>query len=192
MTPKVSQSRNILAFRHRMPRRAPGFTIIELLVVMFLVAILSAIAVPSFKSMMASSRLTTQANEFIAALNYGRSASITRNTTMTFCRVAAAADVTCAGAAGNWQFWIIRNAAGEIVRSGSVPTYGTALRATSSLPADSVLFNSDGLSRTTAGALVNNEAITICTNPGMGENNRLVTLGAGSRIFTTKTTTAGC
>jgi len=67
------------------PRPAHGFTIVELLTTIAVLAILAAVAVPSFRSSIASSRLTTTANGYISALNQARSEAVRRNASVQFC-----------------------------------------------------------------------------------------------------------
>ena len=67
-------------------RPQAGFTLIELMIVILLGAILMGMAIPSFRSLMAGNRLTTQANDLVGAINYARSEAISHNTTVTFCR----------------------------------------------------------------------------------------------------------
>jgi type IV fimbrial biogenesis protein FimT len=179
--------------QHRSPIRYPGaiagFTIIELMVTVTLASILLAIAVPSFRGMMANNRVVTQSNDFVGALNFARSEAITRNTNVTLCRVATAAATACAGSLSPWANWIICNAtctaAGQVIRRGAVTTYGGTLSVNSNLTADSVTFSSDGLART-GGVLANNFNFTVCTSTASTDNIRQVTLGAGSRLSTTK------
>ncbi len=59
--------------------RGAGFTLIELLMVMAIMAIILSIGVPSFQSMITNSRLTTQANSMVGALNIARSEAVKRN-----------------------------------------------------------------------------------------------------------------
>ena len=57
-------------------RSTSGFTLIELMVTLAVAAILLAIAIPSFNSLLVSSRLTTAANDFVNALAIARSSAI--------------------------------------------------------------------------------------------------------------------
>ncbi|WP_053845538.1 GspH/FimT family pseudopilin [Paracidovorax avenae] len=60
-------------------RPARGFTLIELMVTIALVAIMLAIAAPSFVSFKRNSELTSIANNFLAALNAARTEAMKRN-----------------------------------------------------------------------------------------------------------------
>jgi len=63
-----------------------GFTILELMITVTVAGILSMMAFPSFVTMTKNNRLTTQANDFILALNITRSEAVKRGipTTITY------------------------------------------------------------------------------------------------------------
>lgn len=82
-----------------------GFTLIELLVTMAIAVILLALAAPSFQQLMASTSMTSQANEFLAALNFARSEAVKRNTQVAICKSNTG---TACVTSGDWQQgWII-------------------------------------------------------------------------------------
>ena len=60
------------------PNRLRGFTLIELMVTIAVLAILLAVAVPSFKQSMMNARVSSQTNEFIASLKEARSEAARR------------------------------------------------------------------------------------------------------------------
>jgi type IV fimbrial biogenesis protein FimT len=80
-------------------RRASGFTLIELMTVVAITAILSAMAAPAFKSLVAGQRARSTTTELYAALVLARSEALKRNT-----------QVTLQPLTGGWQAgWSIPN-----------------------------------------------------------------------------------
>jgi type IV fimbrial biogenesis protein FimT len=78
---------------------------VELIVTMVVAGILLAIAVPSFQAVIRSNQLSTQANEFISALNLARSEAVTRGTRVVVCK---SANGTSCTTTGDWaQGWIV-------------------------------------------------------------------------------------
>jgi len=64
---------------HRKPvSRESGFTIIELMVTLAVAVIVLTIAVPSFTAFVSGNRISSQANQFVAAMNFARSEAIKR------------------------------------------------------------------------------------------------------------------
>lgn len=61
------------------PGTARGFTLVELMVTIALIAIMLSIAAPSFVSFQRNSELTSIANNFLAALNAARTEAMKRN-----------------------------------------------------------------------------------------------------------------
>lgn len=59
-------------------RKSSGFTIIELMIVVALVAIIAAIAVPGFQGLIESNRFKSTTNNVIGILNYARSEAVRR------------------------------------------------------------------------------------------------------------------
>ena len=144
-------------------------------------SILLALAVPSFNQMIVSGRLTAQSNEIATAMTLARSEAIKRNASVTLCRSTNLTD--CAGAAGDWQNWIIRTATGTVVRQGNVNNFGGTLLMRSTLTNDQVVFGPDGLART-GGGTVADHTITVCSRRSIDRNVRRIVLGAGSRMST--------
>lgn len=79
-----------------MPQRhnAAGFTMIELMVVVAIVAILTMVAGPSFRDMMAKQRVRSAASAINESVWLGRAEAMKRNTDVTFTFNAAGWEVT--------------------------------------------------------------------------------------------------
>jgi prepilin-type N-terminal cleavage/methylation domain-containing protein len=70
--PVVHRNAGIKHNSQRCIRRDSGFTIVELMVTLAVAVIVFTIAVPSFTTFISSNRLSSQANQFIAAMNFAR------------------------------------------------------------------------------------------------------------------------
>jgi type IV fimbrial biogenesis protein FimT len=149
-------------------------------------SILLAMAVPAFRNLTASTRLTTQANDFVSAINLARSESIKRNTTISFCRTAAAADTACAASTASWVNWIVVTAGGVVIRRDTVNAYNRSIVVSSTLTGDQLSFSSDGLART-GGALISeidDIKVVVCATTATKDNIRETSIGVGSRLST--------
>jgi type IV fimbrial biogenesis protein FimT len=70
--------------------RAPGFTLIELMVVIAVVAILMIVAVPNMRNFLQNNRITAAANQVHASLNLARTEAIKRQLPIRFEATASA------------------------------------------------------------------------------------------------------
>lgn len=147
--------------RKRSIRANGGVTLIELLVGLALLAILMAIAVPSFRGTAASNRLSASAAEVANTMALARSEAIRRGGRVTVCKSADGAACTLVG--GWEQGWIVfvdttRAGANASVDAGEVivsrvgrQADGITILGTAAL-ANYVSFAADGTVRTMAGA----------------------------------------
>jgi type IV fimbrial biogenesis protein FimT len=89
-----------------------GFSLIELMVTIAIVSILLTLGVPSFSAVLRNITLTTQANNFVAAINLARSEAIRRNTAVTLS--ASASNLTQNHWESGWQIWVDSNGNGTL------------------------------------------------------------------------------
>ncbi len=102
-----------------------GVTLLELMVTIAVVAILTALAFPSFQTTMRSNRVSTAANELLTSMSLARSEAI-RNTRGA--GVCATADGASCGAdwAQGWMVWGDTNANGAYDAGETVVKYSQA------------------------------------------------------------------
>lgn len=183
----LSSSRGFHASRSRRARLA-GFTVVELMVAITVLAILLALAVPTFTSIINANRLAAPANEVLTGLQLARATAISRNARVVFCRTENG--TTCNTSGGNWGGWMSfidgngdfapDAAADNILRTGTIVAPVT-LQASTSAASSRIVFRPDGMARADVGDLID-ATLRICmptTQPN--QNIRDVELVAGSR-----------
>lgn len=74
-----------LCLPHTAPRRHQGFTLIELLVTIAIVAILAALAAPSFQTFIVRNTFSSIGNEFSGSILRARNEAVTKNICTTMC-----------------------------------------------------------------------------------------------------------
>lgn len=86
-----------------------GFTLIELMVTIAVVAVLGTIALPSFSTSIRNSRVTTDSNELLTAVNLARLEAISRTRGVSICAADTTAGLPAAcGAANDWsKGWVV-------------------------------------------------------------------------------------
>lgn len=164
-----------------MKRLQRGFTILELMVVTIIVALIFAIAVPSFRDLALGSHLSSTAHTLLASVQYARSEAIKRNTTVTLC---ASSDQTTCAAGGGWeQGWIVRDATGTVLQVQGADDAGYVVDQAGGTVALSFLPIGLGSSPAT---------FTVCRDDPLGRQERVLTLRASGMGYVTTTETGSC
>jgi type IV fimbrial biogenesis protein FimT len=152
----------------RMKAGNKGFTIIELLVVVAVVAISLTIALPSFQAFVLNGRISTETNNLVSALNIARSEAVKRG-----------ARVSISAVGGNWNNgWEVK-----VVSSNEKILVMEA-------PADSIVITPSGGAQyeyLPSGSVNQNteQSFYFCDNVRSGEEGRQVTLSIMGRASTT-------
>ncbi|MGB9128631.1 MAG: GspH/FimT family pseudopilin [Thiobacillus sp.] len=117
------------------PATTRGFTLIELMVTLSVLAILLAVAIPNYQIFVVSSRVASQANDMVASLSLARSEAVKRSANVTVC--ASSDGATCTG---TWtQGWVVLDGAGNVLRMQ--PAIGGSSTLTG---AGTIVFNANG------------------------------------------------
>jgi len=159
--------------------RVRGFTLIELMVTVTVLAILLAVAVPSFDGVRVSNRLTGYASALASSSQLARSEAIKRDAAVTLC---ASANGTSCDASGGWEAgWIVISGTTVLQRQQPIDAgYRLAGGATS------IAFESTGVGATQA-------TFTICrATPAPGGQERVVQISATGRFTLSRTQTGTC
>lgn len=87
-------------------KKNTGFTLIELMITLFIVGVLLAVGVPSLKSFMQSNQLVATSNELVSAIHVARSEAIKLNKKVTIC--VSSDGQNCLANSNKWQKgWIV-------------------------------------------------------------------------------------
>lgn len=136
-----------------MKNRSRGFTLIELMTALLVLAILVGIAIPSFRDFAADSRMSSASSDLVTALNLARSEALRRSSAVHVCSSADLA--TCAGSFSWTTGWIVFADldndsvadANELLQTWT-PLQGGVLMTSST---GRVIYDSMGMARMTSG-----------------------------------------
>jgi type IV fimbrial biogenesis protein FimT len=152
-------------------RRDGGFSLLEVIVVMGIVAILMAVAVPSYRYITNGNRIAAEVNGLLGDMQFARAEALKEGQTVTVC-VANAGGTACAGAGvSTWQNgWIIFSDvnANHVVNAGDViyrvqPAFTSTDTFVANPASGYVSFNREGFTTSnvaTTGLLISLHAVT--------------------------------
>jgi type IV fimbrial biogenesis protein FimT len=181
-----------------MKARQTGFTLIELMIAIVLVAILLGIGAPSFAEFTRNARMSSSANDLLTAMHAARTEAIKRRAPVTVCASAnpTANAPTCA-ADGSFNGWILfvdddgdpENSSGDEGNGTFEPGSGELLLRTSGRAQDAltvqpstvyVQFGANGFQRRAADAAPADVTIRICDSRG---NRAIGSSGSAARLL---------
>lgn len=136
--------------------RLRGFSLIELLVAVSVLAILTAVAMPSFSNWIRNAKIRTVADAVQSGLRVAQSEAQRRTRTVVFFRTSSKDCALAATAAANGQFWQVRvvpdplqtGDVAEPVQCGTLTDVSTGVKLSAS--ATALCFGADGRQTTMA------------------------------------------
>jgi type IV fimbrial biogenesis protein FimT len=180
-------------------RRAGGFNLVELLMVMTLAAILMGIGVPSYRYVTNSNRVSTEVNALLGDMMLARSEAIKQGQPVSVCPSALGA--TCDNTT-NWQKgWIVFS---DVNGDGAFNVgTDTLLRvqkafatATDTFQSDNavkfVTYNREGFAINQPTTLTNYITVTLHTAPANAQWTRCLQIGTYGSLTTEHYGTGGC
>lgn len=108
-------------------RRDSGFTLIELMIAISLVAILLATAVPALEDFTNDARQTGAINDFVAAIHLARNTAITTNSRVTMCASASGTNCEFTAWESGWIVFSDLNANGSLDVGESIVSASAAV-----------------------------------------------------------------
>ena len=160
-----------------------GFTLVELMVSISIMAILVGVAAPSFNEVVLGSKLGSYTNNLVASSNLARGEAIKRNDAVTLC-VSINGTSCGAGSAGWEQGWVVLSSGGTVIQR-QAPT-ASGFKVTESSGLTTLTFQPTGVGATQA-------TLTVCRRtPTVGTQERVVSISATGRTSIRKTTNSSC
>ncbi len=149
-------------------RKYRGFTLVEVMVTVIVIAILTAVALPAFRSFISTQRIKNASFDMMAMLTLARSEAIKRN-----------GQVTAAPTNNDWaQGWTVTAANGTVI-SRQNPMPGITITCLQGSPLTAVACSS--LSYDAAGRCANAQSMEISSTGTTGANTRCLSIDLSGR-----------
>ena len=158
-----------------------GMTLVELLFTLLVLAILVAMAAPSFRDASLGGRLTATANSLLGSIQVARSEAIKANAPTTLC--ASADGLTCA-VSGDWdQGWIVLDSADNVIHSE--PAQPNGFKVVEAAAERTFTFQPIGIGNTAG-------LFTICRETPLGRQERVLSMTAAGLATVIQTEAGAC
>lgn len=162
--------------------RSDGFTLIELMVVLVIIAVILVIAAPGYSVLTQRIKLKSYANEVVSSAYLARSEAIKRNAPMRLCT--STDGVSCTGGDDWERGWVVMDPNDTVIKRQQSLAGGIRLFDLSSVGIDTMTFQSSGV--------VTPARFKLCQQtPSVGVEEKRITISATGRPRI-ETTTDGC
>jgi len=93
--------------RRAMKAQQTGFTLIELMFTIMVLAVLLGIGVPNFREFVRNSRMTAAANDLLGDLSLARSEAVKRRAQVTVCGTTGGSSPSCSTSGTAFSAWMV-------------------------------------------------------------------------------------
>ncbi|GGY23319.1 hypothetical protein GCM10008098_15950 [Rhodanobacter panaciterrae] len=195
----VDQSRHEQMTQTMVRRHVRGFTLVELMITVTIAVVLIMIAVPSFKTIMLSNKLTTTSNDLVLAINSARMEAVKRNASTQLCSNSASVNTSdtlgtrCGTQTGAVYVLLGGSPASAATVLAGTPGIATPIQLKGNVQA--LRFNGQGLayavgSTTPYDSSSLGAVADICTSQMSTNNHRKIMMTAGSILATAQSSGA--
>lgn len=171
----------------RIKKKICGFTLIELIIVVSMMAIVMAIAIPSFQSTIQNNYSVSTSNQLVNSFNFARSEAIKRNLPVSVCATADGTFTSC-GSAWTTGWIIFVDTAGNGVYNSGTDTIlrtelltGSNATITSSPSINVATYNGSGF----AASSTTNVTFTVKATGCTGTSGRTIAISMTGRLLVT-------
>lgn len=187
-----------LGYSSDMKNRPNGFTLIEVLIVVAIVAILAALAIPSFTTMLMKRSVQSAALSLVTDMRYARSEAMRRSVRVSICSLATGSTNTCSGSPAKWlNGWMVFvdtgatlgvwDAGEEIVRVQQPPENIASINNSTASARNVLTFEANGFSRAADETLIFKP-----TRGSSATTDRVICIGLNGRAALRVEGTTGC
>ena len=177
--------------QNKLKSRQLGFSLLELMVTVAVLAVVAGVAAPNFRDMMQRSQLTASSNEMLAVFQSARMEALRTNSRVDVCPSTNGS--SCGGA--NWKRVIVvsrKNSTNTVLRDVSIGAANISILPSNSISSHRVWYLPDGFVRMgNNGTPVQIGSLGFCASALTGENARNIRLNMG-RASIERATNAGC
>lgn len=171
----------------KIENRHRGFTLLEAMIVVILLAILATMAYPSFKATLANNRTRAASSDFAKALSYTRTEAISRNKRIGLCPIGGK---RACGSDWSKGFFVFNDSDGDKAINNNkdiLQTYHLKepINITSSTPLTALFWLPGGIRLESNGG-INNTTFTFNPSPNgkdMTEQNKKCRLAKSGRLI---------